>query len=45
MGAYLGQRIIYGAFTYEYVIERRPDLKNSIDVYLIEKERQDLMTA
>lgn len=34
MGAYLGQRIIDGAYTYDYVISRRPDLKDSIDTYL-----------
>jgi len=27
MAAYMGQRIIDGAYTYEYVISKRPDLK------------------
>jgi hypothetical protein len=44
MGAYLGQRIIDGAYTYDFVISKRPDLKNDIDAYLIEKGRQDLIT-
>lgn len=44
MGAYLGQRIIDGAYTYDYVIERRPDLKEGIDAYLVSKSREDLIT-
>jgi len=44
MAAYLGQRIIDGAYTYDYVISKRPDLKEGIDAYLIEKGRQDLIT-
>jgi hypothetical protein len=44
MAAYLGQRIIDGAYTYDYVIPKRPDLKEGIDAYLIEKERPDLIT-
>ncbi|QIZ66708.1 hypothetical protein [Geobacillus subterraneus] len=44
MAAYLAQRIIDGAFTYDYVIQRRPDLKAGIDAYLIEKGREDLIT-
>jgi hypothetical protein len=44
MAAYLAQRIIDGAYTYDYVISRRPDLKQGIDAYLIEKGRQDLIT-
>lgn len=43
MGAYMGQRIIDGAYTYEYVISKRPDLKEDIDAYLTEKEREDLI--
>lgn len=44
MAAYLAQRIIDGAYTYEYVISKRPDLKAGIDAYLIEKGREDLIT-
>ncbi|MFB6467423.1 hypothetical protein ACE38V_11500 [Cytobacillus sp. Hz8] len=44
MADYMGQRIIDEAYTYEYVISKRPDLKSGIDVYLMEKERQDLIT-
>jgi hypothetical protein len=44
MAAYLGQRIIDGAFTYEYVISKRPDLKEGIDAYLIEKDYEELIT-
>lgn len=45
MGAYLGQRIIDNAYTYEYVISKRPDLKVSIDAYLIQENRGDLITG
>lgn len=44
MAAYLAQRIIDGAFTYDFVIGRRPDLKVGIDEYLREKGREDLIT-
>jgi len=44
MADYLGQRIIDGAFTYAYVISKKPTLKENIDTYLIEKDRQDLIT-
>lgn len=44
MAAYMGQRIIDGAYTYDYVIGKRPDLKTGIDAYLIEKSRTDLIT-
>jgi hypothetical protein len=44
MAAYLAQRIIDGAYTYEYVISKRPDLKEGIDAYLIFKGRQELIT-
>jgi hypothetical protein len=44
MAAYLAQRILDGAYTYDYVISKRPDLKTGIDAYLIEKGRQDLIT-
>lgn len=44
MGAYMGQRIIDGAYSYDYVISKRPDLKSSIDTYLTEQGRTDLIT-
>lgn len=44
MAAYMGQRIIDGAYTYDYVISKRPDLKVGIDAYLTEKGRTDLIT-
>ncbi len=44
MAAYIGQRIIDGVYTYDYVIGKRLDLQNGIDVYLTEKGRQDLIT-
>jgi hypothetical protein len=44
MAAYLAQRIIDGAYTYDYVISKRPDLKAGIDDYLRQKGREDLIT-
>jgi hypothetical protein len=44
MGAYLASRIIDGAYTYAYVISKRPDLKTDIDAYLVQEGRQDLIT-
>lgn len=44
MAAYIAQRIIDGAYTYDYVISKRPDLKEGIDAYLREKGREDLIT-
>ncbi|WP_433618801.1 hypothetical protein [Paenibacillus cellulositrophicus] len=44
MGAYMGQRIIDEAYTYDYVISKRPDLKTGIDEYLTDKGREDLIT-
>ena len=44
MAAYMGQRIIDGVYTYDYVIIRRSDLKTGIDAYLTEKGRADLIT-
>ena len=40
----MGQRIIDGAYTYDYVISKRPDLKDGIDAYLISHGREDLIT-
>jgi hypothetical protein len=44
MAAYLAQRIIDGAFTYDYVISKRPDLKEGIDAYLLQKGKDELIT-
>lgn len=44
MADYMGQRIIDEAYTYDYVISKRPDLKEGIDAYLISKEKADLIT-
>jgi hypothetical protein len=44
MAAYLAQRIIDGAYPYDFVISRRSDLKAGIDAYLREKGREDLIT-
>lgn len=43
MADYMAQRIIDGAYTYEYVITKRSDLKVGIDAYLISKGREDLI--
>ncbi|MEK3819692.1 hypothetical protein MKY20_11555 [Cytobacillus sp. FSL W8-0315] len=43
MSEYMGQRIIDGAYTYEYVITKRPDLKEGIDAYFISQGREDLV--
>ena len=44
MANYLAQRIIEEAYTYDYVISKRPDLKSGIDTYLIKQGRKDLIT-
>lgn len=44
MAAYMGMRIIEGVFTYKYVCERRPDLRDGIDAYLIQQGREDLVS-
>ena len=44
MAEYMAQRIINGVYTYDYVINKRPDLKAGIDAYLTEKGRTDLIT-
>lgn len=43
MAAYMAQRIIDGAYTYEYVISKRADLKTGIDVYLTSQGKEDLI--
>lgn len=45
MADYMGQRIIDGVYTYDFVISKRPDLKEGIDAYLTSKGRQDLITS
>lgn len=45
MANYLAQRVIDGAYTYDYVISKRPDLQSGIDKYLTENEREDLITS
>ena len=44
MATYMAQRIINGFYAYDFVISKRPDLKEGIDEYLIEKGREDLIT-
>lgn len=41
----LGQRIIDGVYTYDFVISKRVDLKTDINTYLTKKGRTDLITA
>lgn len=43
MGDYLAQRIIDGAFTYEFVISKKANLKTEIYAYLAKMERVDLI--
>ena len=43
MAEYLAQRIIDKAFTYTFVISRKPNLKEGIDAYLKEKGRENLI--
>ena len=43
MANYLAQRIIDGVLDYIIVVTKRLDLKEGIDLYLTEKERQDLI--
>lgn len=45
MAAYMGQRIIDGAYTYAYVVDKRPDLQVGIDTYLTDQGREDLIEA
>lgn len=44
-GKLFGDLIIQDRYTYDYVIERRPDLKDAIDGYLTEQGRTDLITG
>ena len=45
MAEYMAQRIIDGAYKYEYVIGRKPLLKDGMDAYLIAHGRQDLINV
>lgn len=40
---YMGNRIISGALEYTYVMDKRPDLKDDIDEFLIAHGREDLI--
>lgn len=41
----MGQRIIDGVYTYDYVISKRPDLQSGIDAYLISQGKEVLITT
>lgn len=43
MASYMGQRIIDEAYSYDYVISKRPDLKDGIDAYLTENNKANLI--
>ena len=43
MGEYLAQRIIDGAFTYTFVLSKKPNLKTEIDAYLTLQNMEDLI--
>ena len=45
MAAYMGQRIIDGVYSYDFVTTKRPDLKEGIDTYLTDKGRADLIVT
>ena len=45
MANYMAERIISCAYTYDYVISKRPDLKDGIDAYLVSKGYENLITA
>ncbi len=42
MADYMGMRIMMGALEYDYVITKRPDLKEGIDTYLKEHASDNL---
>lgn len=44
MVKYLAKQIIRGELEYTYVVSKRPDLKEAIDEFLKENNRQDLIT-
>ena len=43
MANYMADRIIKGVYTYEYVVAKRPDLQEDIDIYLRAHGREDLI--
>lgn len=45
MADYMAQRIIDGAYSYAYVISKRPDLQSGIDAYLTKQDRSDLIES
>lgn len=45
MADYLASRIIDGAFTYTFVISKKPNLKDGIDAYLTAQGKADLIIA
>lgn len=44
MAEYMAKRIISKAYSYDYVISKRPDLKEGIDTYLIANGYEGLIT-
>ena len=42
---YMAIRIMDGVYTYQYVINKRPDLQIRIDAYLTEQGREDLIAS
>lgn len=44
MAEYMAKRIIEDAYTYAYVISKRPDLKSGMEEYLTSVGRADLIT-
>lgn len=44
MAEYMAKRIIEEAYTYDYVVGKRPDLKPGIAEYLTSEGRTDLIT-
>ncbi|MGM0409249.1 MAG: hypothetical protein ACQEQF_00700 [Bacillota bacterium] len=45
MGKYLAKRIIEGVYSYDYVIGKRGDLKDSIDECLKQEDKENLITS
>ena len=44
MAKYLAYRIIEGAYTFEYIATKRPDLTNAVREELINIGREDLIS-
>ncbi len=45
MGDYLAMRILEKAYTYDYVVSNRPDLKASVDEALTRQGHSELITT